>query len=332
MDSLALSPYATDVLVDLRPLLVGFAGLFGLIVGSFLNVVIYRVPAGLSVVTPRSACPTCKTPIRALDNIPVLSWLVLGAKCRTCAHPISARYPAVEATTAVLFAVLTWWGLDHAPVMVPLLLYVGAIGVALFMIDLDTFRLPDRIVKPAYLIAVTFLVLAGWWSGLWHVSALTMVGLVVLGVGLLAVDRFAERLPEAVEDNAYPFVAGLLGVAAMVSGVDALVSIGGAVAVWLVVFWLPWALTRGRGMGLGDVKLAPVLGAVLGAFGWGPALVGLMGAFVFGAVIGVVLMQRGSATRTSKVPFGPYMLVGALVGLLVGDWLFGLYLNLTGIA
>lgn len=339
MDSLALSPYVVDALTDLRPLLSAFAGVLGLLIGSFLNVVIYRLPAGLSVVSPRSACPSCSTPIRALDNVPLVSWLALRGKCRTCAAPISARYPAVEAATAVLFTGLTWWGLGAAPVMVVPLLYVTAIGVALFMIDIDTFRLPDRIVKPAYAVTGLLLAGAGGLAGEWtgHVAATAAIAVAAVAAALGALDYHDTRtgyvLPERLIDNAYPAGALALGLAAVLTSTGTLATIGGALLLWLGVFWLPWAATRGRGMGLGDVKLAPVLGALLGAFGWGPALMGLAAAFVIGTVVSVALVCFGhSGDRKAKVPFGPYMLLGALTGVLVGDRLFALYLNVSGLS
>lgn len=342
METLVLSPYAADVLNDLRPMLAAFAGLLGLIVGSFLNVVIHRVPAGLSVVAPRSACPSCHTPIAARDNVPVLSWLLLRAKCRTCATAISARYPAVEATTAVLFAGLTWWALGQSPAMVPAtapaLLYVTAIGIALFMIDLDTFRLPDGIVKPAYAVTTFLLAGAGWLAGEWtgYTAALMVTAVAVASAALAAFDHWDARtgyaLPEAVAENAWPVGALALALSAVLAGTGVLSTIGGAALVWLAVFWIPRLATRGRAMGLGDVKLAPVLGALLGAFGWGPALVGLMAAFAFGALIGVALICFGTADRKAKVPFGPYMLLGALFGVVAGESLFGLYLRVSGIA
>ena len=133
----------------------GFCAFLGLFVGSFLNVVIYRVPAGLSVVKPRSRCPQCGTQISSIDNIPVLSWLILRAKCRTCGVHISARYPLVELLTAVLFGCVGFW-LGPAWEL-PAFLYLAAIGIALAMIDLDTRRLPNAIVLPSYGVALALL-------------------------------------------------------------------------------------------------------------------------------------------------------------------------------
>jgi leader peptidase (prepilin peptidase) / N-methyltransferase len=143
---------------------IAVVGGLGLLIGSFLNVVAYRVPAGLSVVRPRSACPGCGAQIRARDNIPVLSWLVLRGRCRDCAQPISARYPAVEAATGVFFVlvavrfapgILDASGTAEAVAGVLQLvafLYLAGISVVLTLIDLDTHRLPNAIVYPSYLV------------------------------------------------------------------------------------------------------------------------------------------------------------------------------------
>jgi leader peptidase (prepilin peptidase)/N-methyltransferase len=157
MDSLpADDPAVTTVLVVL-------AAIFGLLVGSFLNVVIVRVPAGRSVVRPRSACMTCGRPIAERDNLPVLSWLLLRGRSRCCNEPISVRYPLVEAGTAVAFATVTGWvGLSW---VLPALLYLAAISIALTMIDLELKRLPDAITFPSYPIAAVLLTLAALGEG-----------------------------------------------------------------------------------------------------------------------------------------------------------------------
>ena len=141
-----------------RLIVAGICAFLGLFVGSFLNVVIYRVPAGESVVAPRSRCPKCGTQLAALDNIPVLSWLILRAQCRTCGVHISARYPLIELGTAVLFGCVGWWvGLAWD---LPAFLYLASIGIALSMIDLDTRRLPNTIVLPSYAVALVSLGIA----------------------------------------------------------------------------------------------------------------------------------------------------------------------------
>ena len=264
------------------PFLVGFvvfllAGL-GLSVGSFLNVVIYRVPRDLSIVRPGSACPACGTEISPRDNIPLLSWLLLRGRCRACHEPISARYPAVELLNALLWLLLAWWAWDaDAMWLLPLLLALGSAGIALWFIDLEHHRLPNAIVLPLYPVTVAGLALAGVMSGSWEVAS-ALVG-------------------------------------------------GGA---WVLVIGGLWLVTGGRGMGLGDVKLAPVLGATLGWIGIGSALVGLFAAFMIGAVVGVGLMVARRAGRRSALPFGPFLLAGAAVGLVAGQSLASSYTGMIG--
>lgn len=251
------------------------AGLYGLLIGSFLNVVIWRVPQGLSVVSPPSACPGCGQQIRARDNIPVLSWLLLRGRCRSCAEHISARYPAVELATALLFAATAWW---LGPVWhLPAFLYLAAIAVALAMIDIDVLRLPDAIVLPSYLVA----------------------GLLLGGAALLE---------------------GL--------GMERLVQIAvGGLVLWLFygVIWFIYP----RGMGRGDVKLAGVLGMYLGWFGWKALVVGSFAAFLIGGLVGVAVLLFSGKGRKARLPFGPYMLVGAYLGLWLGFPVASWYLRLA---
>jgi len=248
----------------------------GVAVGSFLNVVVHRVPRGLSVVAPPSACPGCGHAIRARDNVPVVSWLVLRGRCRDCAAPISPRYPLVEAGTGALFAaVLGVVGVSWA---LPAYLYLAAIAVALALIDLEVHRLPDAIVLPSYPVA---LVLLG-------------------GASLLTGDGGA-------------FVRALVGAVALF-GLYAL--------LWFV---------RPGGMGLGDVKLAGVLGLYLGWWGWDALAVGGFLAFLVGGLVSLPLLLSGRAGRRSAIPFGPSMLGAALAALVVAAPLSGWYLALVGL-
>ncbi|WIB77314.1 prepilin peptidase [Curtobacterium sp. MCPF17_002] len=264
------------------------AGAFGLLIGSFLNVVVYRVPAGLSVVNPPSACPECGHAIRGFDNVPVLSWLVLRGQCRDCGARISARYPLVEAATAALFAVVASIVLTRAAgagaTLVPtigmlvVLLYLMGITVALALIDLDTHRLPDKIVLPAYVILGVLLAGVSAASGDWWALGRAAIGMVVL-------------------------VAVYFGLAVAVPG----------------------------GMGMGDVKLAGVLGLVLAYLGWGPLAVGAFGGFALGAIFAIGLLAARRAKRGSGIPFGPWMLAGAWLGILCGGPLWDAYLGLIGL-
>lgn len=247
---------------------------FGLAIGSFLNVVVWRVPRGESVVHPPSACPVCHNPIRPRDNLPVLGWLLLKGKCRDCGNPISARYPLVELGTAVLLAVMAArFGLD--PVL-PAYLYLAAVGLALALIDLDVQRLPDALTLPSYGVAA-----------------------VLLGVPALA-DGHGE------------------------AGLRALV---GAAALGAFYFSI-WFVAPG-GMGFGDVKLAPVLGAYLGWLGYGVLAVGAFLAFLYGGLIGIGLVLFKEGGRKTKVPFGPFMLLGTLTAVLVGQDLVDAYVSFT---
>lgn len=256
--------------------LLSLLAVLGLVIGSFLNVVVHRVPAGLSVVSPGSACPACGDAVRPLDNVPVLSWVVLRGRCRSCAVPISVRYPLVELATAALF-VGTGWSFGLTTYTAGALVVV-ACGVALVLIDLDHRRLP------------------------FSITAAAAVG-VLLTLGL----DVALHGPDLV-------------VPALVSAV-----------VWLAVYGGIWLVTAGRGMGLGDVALAPVLGLALGWLGWGPSLVGLGAGFVVGGIAGIGLIATGRVGRRARVPHGPFLLSGAALGMFAGEPLWHAYLSLAGL-
>jgi leader peptidase (prepilin peptidase)/N-methyltransferase len=242
-----------------------FSGLGGLIIGSFLNVVIYRLPRGESLATPASHCPSCDTPIKPYDNVPVLGWLLLRGHCRTCRTKISPRYPAVEALTAALAVavVLT----KHSPrdVALGLLLVVVLIPVAL--IDLDRRIIPNKILLPAAVAAVA------------------------IGAGLAP-----KELPEQ-----------LIAAAAA----------GG--------FLLLFALAYPKGMGMGDVKLAAVLGLYLGR----SVAVALIAGVLAGVLIGSAIMARVGVQegRKTAVPFGPFLALGAIVALFAGPAIVHWYLH-----
>lgn len=259
--------------------IVVLCGVLGLMVGSFLNVVIWRVPRGGSVVRPRSHCPGCLAGIRPRDEVPILSWLLLRGRCRDCGESISVRYPLVELLTGILFAGVALRFAD-APARVPSYLYLAAIGVALALIDLDVRRLPDALTLPSY-----------------------VVGPVLLAVAVLVGSA----------DPWWALVRGLFGLAAMYA-----------------FYFVLWYATGGKGMGWGDVKLAGVLGLYLGFLGWKFWAVGLFAAFLVGGVVGIGLMVGGQAGRKSKVPFGPFMVLGAFVAVVAGAPLAHWYVHLTG--
>jgi leader peptidase (prepilin peptidase) / N-methyltransferase len=252
------------------------AVLFGLVVGSFLNVVVWRVPRGESVVRPPSHCPGCDHEVRPRDNVPLVSWLLLHGKCRDCRTPISARYPLVEGLTGALFGVVAWRiGLHW---QLPAFLYLVAVGVALSFIDLDTRRLPNALTLPSY----------------------------VVGAVLLSAAALLEHEPGRL------LKAGI-----------------GMAALYSVYFIL--MVVKPGGMGFGDVKLAGLLGMYLGFLGWGPLVVGAFVAFLLGGVGGVGLMLAGRVGRKAKIPFGPYMVAGAVVAVLVGHELAHAYARAIGL-
>jgi leader peptidase (prepilin peptidase) / N-methyltransferase len=240
------------------------AALFGLLIGSFLNVVAWRLPRGESLVKPRSKCPGCDTQLKAYDNIPLFSWLVLRGRCRNCKTSISARYPVVEAVTAALYALVVAVKIDDtAQLVLGLVLVTFLVPIA--VIDLDVRRIPNALTAPAAVLAI------------------------VLGA-LLAPHDLPEQLA------------------------------AGAAA--LIFFMLPALLSK-KGMGMGDVKLAAVLGLYLGR-AVAPAI---FIALILGVVVGVAVMTSTGVTagRKVKIPFGPFLAAGALIAFFVGDSLVDSY-------
>lgn len=272
-------------------LIASIAGLFGLAIGSFLNVVIYRVPIGKSVVSPASACPNCGSGIHAYDNVPLVSWLALRGKCRSCSEPISPRYPLVELGTGLFFFVVSLPLAAQLATVQPTVtmvasglalvafLYLAAISIALAFIDVEHHRLPNSIVLPSYLVG----------------------GVLLSGAAILAGDYGA-------------LIRAGIGMSAMALG-----------------YFLLSVLWRG-GMGFGDVKLAGVLGIYLGYTGWGALAVGSLGAFFLGGAFGLALILLRKSSRKSGIPFGPWMVLGAWVGILFGNLIWNDYLSIFGLA
>ena len=270
-----------------------FVFVLGAAVGSFLNVVIYRVPNEQSIVFPNSACPNCKTPIQAYDNIPILSWLVLRGKCRSCAGPIAARYPAVELLTALLF-VLVYWQTGVSPVLPVYFVFVAAV-VALIFIDAEHMILPNVITYPL------------------------LIG--ALAIRLIFPIVFTETY---FSDTLYWPATYLIGKPAwLVSLFSAVVGalVGGG-SLWLV--GEAWKRLRGvDAMGLGDVKMMLAVGALIG---WRLAALAIfLGAFS-GAVIGVFLIARQKdKTLQTQIPFGIFLGIGSILALLFGEDLISWY-------
>lgn len=274
------------------PLFITFAGFIGLIVGSFLNVAIHRLPKMMerewkaqcdelsgeeksklepyNLLTPRSACPHCNHKIGALENIPVISYLFLGGKCKWCGTPISIRYPIVESVSGLLSAFAAWhFGFGLAGLSALLLIWSL---VALTCIDLDTQLLPDDITLPLL------------WIGL-----------------LFNLSNAFTSLPEAV-----------IG------------AIGGYLILW-GVYWLFKLATGKEGMGYGDFKLLAAIGAWLG---WQMLPLVILLSSVVGAVVGITLILAVKHGRDIPIPFGPYLAGGGLIALFWGSHLTQSYLQL----
>jgi len=263
-------------------LLVGFATVFGLLVGSFLNVVIHRVPKMLdrewreqcawlqgqeapqgetyNLVLPASSCPQCGHAIRWYENIPIVSWLALRGQCSQCHTPISYRYPLVEALTGVLFAAAAWkWGVGTDVLWIGVFL---ATLIALTFIDFDHHLLPDNLTLP------------------------------LIWLGLLA--NFQGRF--------VPLQEAVLG------------AVMGYLSLWLV-YQLFKLLTGKEGMGFGDFKLLAALGAWLG---WKMLLPIVLVASLSGAIVGITLIVLKGQARSNPIPFGPWLAMGGLVSLFWG--------------
>ncbi|MBV2130578.1 prepilin peptidase [Arsukibacterium indicum] len=283
-------------------LFISLVALISLLIGSFLNVLVYRLPKMMerewqqeyqayfnadtaispanadnkerfNLAVPRSACPKCHTPIAARDNIPVISWLLLKGRCRHCNAPISSRYPAVEALTALLSALVAWqYGFGTLALV---LIFVTWGLIALSFIDIDTMLLPDSLTLPLLWLALLF--------------SLTDSALV------------------------NPSQA-IVGAAA------------GYLSLWLV-YWGFKLLTGKEGMGYGDFKLLAIFGALLG---WQQLPLIILLSSVVGAVIGASMLAIQGRDKATPIPFGPYIAAAGFIALLWGEQLTNAYLSYLG--
>jgi leader peptidase (prepilin peptidase)/N-methyltransferase len=283
-----LNLYADPALMPF-PLALIFISTLGAIIGSFLNVVIHRVPREESVVFPTSRCPSCGTAIRPYDNVPILSFLVLRGRCRACGVSISARYPAIEALTALLFALVFLH--DGLTLALPFDLLLVAALVALIFIDAEHMILPDVITLPGLLFALVVRVFVPNLDGLAFLSEGLLDGWPVWAISL----------------------AGALFAAA----------IGGG-SLWLMG-WL-WERLRGvEAMGLGDVKMMFMVGAYLG---WPLTILTIFLGVFGGAFVGVGLMLwRRERDMQMLLPFGIFLGIGAILSLLAGQQIIGWYVG-----
>ena len=266
------------------PIVAAFTGILGAIIGSFLNVVIHRIPLEKSIVFPNSACPSCSTPLRAYDNIPILSYLVLRGRCRSCRNPISIRYPIVEALTALMFvAVALRDGISYA---LPFDLAFVAALIALIFIDAEHMILPNVITYPGIIFAVLTRLALPYLVGPEQFDDLP---------GLLA------RMPQLPV-----WSVSLIGAA-----IGALVGGG---SLWLMGFL--WEKLRGvEAMGLGDVKMMFMVGAYLG---WRLAVLTIFFGVFTGSLIGIAVMAKRGRNMQMMLPFGIFLGIGAIFSLFLG--------------
>ncbi|MGH9969995.1 MAG: prepilin peptidase, partial [Pyrinomonadaceae bacterium] len=272
-------------------------GVLGAIIGSFLNVVIHRLPLEESIVFPNSRCPSCTAVIAFYDNVPVLSYALLGGRCRACKEPISARYPAVELLTGLLFVAVTWHD-GLTPALAFDLIFVSAL-VALIFIDAEHMLLPNAITYP---------------------------GIVFAGVARLALPYLVgaphfDDLPGLMQG----MLSGMPMWAASLVGAFIGALIGGG-SLWLMGW--TWEKLRGvEAMGLGDVKMMFMVGAYLG---WRLTILAIFLGALSGSVIGIgIMLYEGKRDLQKQLPYGVYLGLGSIIGLLVGphivEWYVGFY-------
>jgi len=268
-----------------------FLFVFGVCIGSFLNVVIYRLEVGKNL-SGRSFCPHCKHTLKWQDLFPVFSFLFLGGKCRYCKQKISWQYPLVELATGLMFLLIfnKFWipafagmtaGMVAMIISLAFLFYISSVLVIIFVYDLKHYIIPDKVLLPAIFVAFLYRL-----------------------VGILWIPAFAGMTTDKIASLCNYFFAVLVA-----SG----------------FFFLIWLVSKGKWMGFGDVKLAVLMGLLLGLQN---VLVALFLAFFFGAIIGVILMIGQKKGLKSEIPFGPFLITGTFVALLWGNQLINLYLKL----
>lgn len=269
------------------PVACALMGILGAMIGSFLNVVIHRLPREQSIVFPNSTCPKCHARIKAYDNIPILSFLILRGQCRACGVPISPRYPAVEALTALLFAAVTWH--DGWSFALGFDLIFAASMLALLFIDAEHMILPNAITYPGIIFALVARAAIPYLAGPEHLDDLP---------------QLITLLP-----STYPvWLVSLIG-----AGIGAL---AGGGSLWLMGFL--WEKLRGvEAMGLGDVKMMLMVGAYLG---WRLTILTILLAAFSGSLAGISMMlRRGSRDLQMMLPFGIFLGLGSIISLLIGS-------------
>lgn len=245
--------------------------IIGLMIGSFLNVIIYRLPELQTILKTRSHCPKCKAELKWYDLIPFLSFILLKTRCRYCGKPISWQYPLVELGTALLFVILYWkFGIS---VSLFFSLLVSMFLIVIFVYDLLHQIIPDEMIWPAIIITLLYLI-------------------------IFSLSALSSKL----------FASAIIGAA-----------IGGG-AIGLLVF-----VTRGKGMGIGDIKL----GFLIGLISLYPyILISLFSAFILGGLIGIILVLANKKSFKDTIPFGPFLIVGGYISIFFGEQILHWYLNI----
>ena len=282
-----------------------FVFIIGASIGSFLNVLIFRLPAGIEVFRRRSFCPYCKTPLKTFQLVPIFSYFLLGGKCKTCGKSISFQYPAVEAATAILFAAsfISWSqkfsGQSQFLPQLLLSFLVISVLIVVFVIDLKHGIIPDQVVKIA-LIGAIILVFANYFSQ-------TLTFFLNLANNLSGFDKYLFP-PVAVSQLKF-------------SGLDFATRLAAGLGV-LVFFTILILVTRGRGLGWGDVKFGFFLGFVFSA----PEIFQVLFlSFVIGAFVSLILVILKLKKFGQTVPFGPFLSIASLATLFFGDKIFNWY-------
>jgi leader peptidase (prepilin peptidase)/N-methyltransferase len=272
------------------PLVGAFVFIFGLIIGSFLNVVIYRLPIGESLVLPGSHCPKCNSPVKPYDNIPVLSYLILGGKCRHCSARISIIYPIVELLVGVLW-LLCYLRDGLTPALAGDLLFVSLI-VPLVFIDFHHKLLPNAITYPGFICLLVLRIVA---PDPWIVAHTPLwFGLDSAPVRVVAL------------------VGALLG------------ALAGGGSLWLVRE-IYYRVRHVEGMGLGDAKMMLMVGAFLG---WQLALLTIFIGSLLGAVIGLIIIKRSGGSMKTEIPFGVFLGPAGIIALFVGQQIWDAYMGM----
>ena len=275
------------------PVACALMAVLGAMIGSFLNVVIHRLPLEQSIVFPSSTCPKCRNAIKPYDNIPILSFLALRGRCRSCGARISPRYPAVEALTAALFAAVTWHdGLSFALAFD--LAFTAAL-IALVFIDAEHMILPNAITYPGILFALVTRLAVPYLAGPTHFEDLP---------------QLISMLPARLPFGAVSLIGALIG------------ALAGGGSLWLMGFL--WEKLRGvEAMGFGDVKMMLMVGAYLG---WRLTILTILLAAFTGSLAGIAMMlQRGQRNMQMMLPFGIFLGIGSIASLLIGTRLIEWY-------